>query len=289
MRRAEPPPLSAGDTLAQAVRLVLWEGLDHLDAHLAAARAGDAEAIHQARVALRRLRSGLKLFRRRLDPASRDGFNNALRRLGRVLGDARDWDVFVEETVPLVRDTVPEQAGLLDALLPAAAGPRALAHAALRRTLDAPRTPLLLEDLRTWADAGHALTGAAAEPIGRVAPRLLDRLARTARRRGQGLAGQGDDERHALRKALKALRYGMQMLEALHEAEAARPYRKALGGLQDDLGTLNDAIAAAELAGRLPDLPGSAVISVWSAMRRDAALAVLPTTWAAFRSIKHYW
>ena len=289
MRRAQPPPLAAGDTLAQAFRLVAWEGLDHLDAHLDGARRGEAEAIHQARVALRRLRSGLKLFRRRLDPASRDGFNAALRDLGRVLGGARDWDVFVLETVPLVSLAAPGQAESLDELAAAAEPLRTQAHARLRETLGAPRMALLLDDLREWAAGAHAFTGGAGVSIGREAPRLLDRLARTAARRGRDVAGQTDEQRHDLRKALKALRYGMQMLEGLHGGEAVRPYRRALGTLQEDLGQLNDAIAAAELAGRLPALPGIAVVSAWSGTQRAAALKTLPAAWQAFVLLEPYW
>lgn len=289
MRRAQPPPLAAADTLAQAFRLAVWEGLDHLDAHLDGARRGEAEAIHQARVALRRLRSGLKLFRRRLDLASRDGFNAALRDLGRILGGARDWDVFVLETVPLVSRAAPGQAGSLDELAAAADPLRTQAHARLRETLASPRTALLLEDLRGWAAEAQAFAGGAGVPIGREAPRLLDRLARTAGRRGRDMAGQTDEQRHTLRKALKSLRYGMQILEGLHEGEPARPYRRALGALQEDLGLLNDAIAAAELAGRLPCPSGIAVISAWSAGQRDAALSALPAAWQAFVSLEPYW
>ncbi len=289
MRRAEPPPLAAGDTLAQAFRLVVWEGLDHLGAHLDGACRGEMEAIHQARVALRRLRSGLKLFRHRLDPASRDGFNAALRDLGRILGGARDWDVFVLETVPLVSLAAPGPTGSIDELA-AAAGPlRMQAHARLRKTLGAPHVALLLDDLRDWAAAAQAFTREAGVPIGREAPRLLDRLARTARRLGRDIAGQTDEERHGLRKALKALRYGMQMLEGLHEGEAVRPYRRALGALQEDLGLLNDAIAAMELAERLPSMPGIAVMSAWSSERRDAALSALPAAWQAFVALEPYW
>ncbi len=289
MRRAQTPPLAAGDTLAHAVRLVVSEGLDHLDAHLDGADRGEAEAIHQARVALRRLRSGLKLFRRRLDPASRDGFNAALRDLGRILGGARDWDVFVLETVPLVSRAAPGQAGSLDELAAAADPLRMQAHERLRETLAAPRTALVLEDLRGWAAEAQAFTAGAGVPIGREAPRLLDRLARTAGRRGRDVAGQTDEERHGLRKALKSLRYGMQMLEALHGGEAVRPYRRTLGALQEDLGQLNDAVAAVELAGRLPGLSGRAVISAWSAERRHAALAALPAAWRAFAALEPYW
>ena len=284
MRKAEPPPLSPTDTLRHSLRLIVAEGLDHLEAHQAAAHGGDAEALHQARVALRRLRSALRLFRRHLDPAGGDGFNDLLRSLGRTLGAARDWDVFVLETLPAQPDALPS-------LLGPAQRQRDLAHVSLRTALDDPATAAMLLDLRHWSGsvAAFATTRSAGRHISDAAGPMLDRVARTARRRGRGLARQDDDGRHALRKALKSLRYGIEMLQSLYDGATVRPYRRALGLLQEDLGRLNDAIAAAELAGRLPEQTGGAVILHWSQDRKRAALAELPAAWRQFKAMPTFW
>ncbi|WP_419728071.1 CHAD domain-containing protein [Lichenicola sp.] len=291
MRKAEPPPLSVGDTLGKSLRLVLAEGLDHLDAHRTDALAGVPEAIHQARVALRRLRSALKLFRRHLNPAARDGFNDALRGFGRTLGDARDWDVFVTETVPGVKKAQPGLADALTTLLEPAERARMQRHAAMRALLEDARTDAVLHDIRDWSAEPIAFfpRKMAGRLIEQEAAPLLDGLARTVRRRGSRLPEQDDEERHALRKALKSLRYGIEMLEALHDRETAKPYRQALSRLQEDLGQLNDAIAAAELVHRLPDLPGRAVIEAWAADRRQTALEELPAAWTQFRAMPSFW
>ena len=291
MRKAEPPPLSAGDTLGKSLRLVLAEGLDHLDAHRTEAFEGAPEAIHQARVALRRLRSALKLFRRHLNPAARDGFNDALRGFGRTLGDARDWDVFVTETVPVVMKALPDDTDALLTLIAPAEAARVERHAAMRLLLEDGHTDAVLHDLRDWSAEPAAFfpRKAANRLIEAEASPLLDRLAQMVRRRGARLAEQDDEERHALRKALKSLRYGIEMLEALHDRDAAKPYRQALSRLQEDLGQLNDAIAAAELVHRLPDLPGRTVIESWAAGRRQAALEELPAAWTQFRAMPPFW
>ena len=52
------------------------------------------------RVAIRRLRSLLVLFERFLEPHVSERFEEELRRLGQVLGVARDWDVFLTDTLP---------------------------------------------------------------------------------------------------------------------------------------------------------------------------------------------
>ncbi len=290
MRHAMPPPLSTDDTMRDGLRLMLDEGLDHLDAHLPAARRGEMEAIHQSRVALRRLRSTLRLFRRHLEPVAADGFDDALRRLGRTLGTARDWDVFTRETLPAIRqaDMDPQP---LDALRGPADRARDAAHDALRTVLHAPLTEAVLADLRGWPRRPAAFFPEqdAERTLAREAPAMLDRLARRVRRRGQELAKQDDEERHDLRKALKALRYGIQMLDTLYEDKQVKPYRKALGTLQDDMGQLNDAIAAIELSHRLPDGPGRQAVQHWSNHRKQAALQALPASWHRFKAMRSFW
>lgn len=288
MRKAEPPPLSSADTLSVSLRLILAEGLDHLDAHRAAARAGDVEAIHQARVALRRLRSALRLFGRYLDPVAKDRFNDALRELGRGLGAARDWDVFVAETIPTACRAMPGETEALISLIGPAQHEREAAHLALRNALDDPRTDMMLHDLRDWGSAApaFALPDTAALRIGDEAATMLDRLAKRGRRHGRKLSRQTDDERHALRKALKSLRYGIEMLQSLYPHDRFKPYRKRLSRLQEDLGQLNDAIAAEALAARLPE---QAVVRHWSRIRKRAALEVLPAAWRRFRKRRRFW
>ncbi|MGI4748832.1 MAG: CHAD domain-containing protein [Janthinobacterium lividum] len=291
MRKAEPPPLSSGDTLSNSLRLVVGEGLEHLDAHRAGAFAGDAEAIHQARVALRRLRSALKLFRRHLNPPARDGFNDALRTFGRTLGAARDWDVFVLETVPAIMTAVPDRSEALGVLLAPAQQERDLGHLAMRALLQDPHTDAVLRDLGDWSGDRVAFfpRKAAKRSIADEAGPLLDRLAKSVRRRASGLEEQNDEERHALRKALKSLRYGIEMLESLHDRRTAKPYRQALSVLQEDLGRLNDAIGAVELVHRMPDEPGRLVIDQWANGQRQAALIELPAAWRQFRSMPAFW
>lgn len=291
MRKAEPPPLSPTDTLSVSLRLILAEGLDHLDAHRADARAGDVEAIHQTRVALRRLRSALRLFDHHLDPVAKDGLNDGLCDLGRILGTARDWDVFVLETIPTVRAAAPDETDALASLLEPAQREREIAHVALRTVLDDPRTDMMLQDLRDWGSVttAFATPDAAVLRIGDEAGSMLDRLAKRARRGGRKLSRQDDNERHALRKTLKSLRYGIEMLQALHAHGRFKRYRKRLSVLQEDLGLLNDAIAADALAAQLPALPGQAVIRHWSHARKRAALEELPDAWHRFRKMQRFW
>ena len=91
----------AGKTrTGDAFRLIVSGFLGHLLANQPAAMAGDAEGIHQMRVAIRRLRAALTLFEPVLAPHITSSFQAELRRIGRVFGEARDWDVFTQQILP---------------------------------------------------------------------------------------------------------------------------------------------------------------------------------------------
>jgi CHAD domain-containing protein len=81
------------------------------------------------RIAVRRLRTVLSLFHPHIGQDEEDRFTDALRRLGRILGEARDWDVFCSETLKNAEGDVPGP--LLMALRNAAEAERQAAHSRL--------------------------------------------------------------------------------------------------------------------------------------------------------------
>ena len=82
--------------------------LVHLLANVGPAERADVEGVHQVRVAVRRLRAALALFKPHLPPVTLGRFNDELRRLGGIFGRARDWDVFVCETLSIAEKDMPE-------------------------------------------------------------------------------------------------------------------------------------------------------------------------------------
>src|SRR5579872_3412436 len=93
---------------AQALRQILLAELGHLLVNRAATLAGEAEGVHQMRVAIRRLRAALTFFKPHLEPTATARFESELRRVGQVFGEARDWDVFCLRTLPAaLHDTAP--------------------------------------------------------------------------------------------------------------------------------------------------------------------------------------
>lgn len=197
------------------------------------------EAIHQARVALRRLRSAMTLFKDVLGP-ERKKLGNRLRDLGQVLGAARDLDVLSARIAP---------GPLLDSLTEA----RGKAYAAMARKLKGKATRRLPLDLAEWIALGFwrsdPETARLREtPLKVFAAKALDLRLDTIREDGRHLADLDPEERHQVRKDAKKLRYAVDYLGSLFKAEKKdlKVFRRALKDLQEALGALNDKAAAEE-------------------------------------------
>ena len=92
----EPEATERDATVEQLVRAVITSSVLRLVEHDSAIRLDDGvEAVHQARVATRRLRSDLRTFRPVLDPSWSEPLRVELRWLGGALGKVRDADVLL--------------------------------------------------------------------------------------------------------------------------------------------------------------------------------------------------
>lgn len=208
-------------------------------------RTADAEAMHQVRVAIRRLRTALWLFR----PAVRDkefaAINSELRKLTRELGAARNIDVILASMSPgdparthLERD-------------------RQRLYARILRMLDSRRFRLFLLDLLAWANIGEWRKRKKAQgPLAPFAGKRLDKLWNQINERGAKLLTLSVEERHELRIDAKKMRYALEFLGgvAAVAGEAQRDFVKAAEGIQDALGHLNDlAMRQGVMAWGVPD------------------------------------
>lgn len=234
---AEPVHLDPAMSAPEALRVIVLSCIRHYRRNEAILlHADDSEALHQAHVALRRLRTALSLFRPLLrgDPDARL-IDAELRRYAAELGEARDLDV---QTVRAGRE-VPRQ--LLDART------RALEH--VRTELRSARPRLILLDLVEWLHAGHwprtrRAIARADEPLLRFAGVLLDRRRRRLKRLAHGLARRGARRAHRVRIEAKKARYAAEFLGSLWPSPAAREkqaaWSRGVERVQDRLGTLND-------------------------------------------------
>ncbi len=138
----------------------------------------DIEYVHQARVALRRLRAALRLYRRVcvLPEELMDG----LRALAAALGPARDWDVLCSETLPPIAPHYPD-AAVWQRGMAALEAQRAEVRAAMQAALAQARPGAWLLAMQRWLlqhgwrDAPEAQRFAQLSPLEQWARRALQR------------------------------------------------------------------------------------------------------------------
>ena len=90
--RSDAPPrrvtLSAGETVADAARKAIALGVESLLRHQSAAESGEAEPLHQLRVATRRLRASIELFSSVIYAAQLKIFRRDIPWIGTMAGGA---------------------------------------------------------------------------------------------------------------------------------------------------------------------------------------------------------
>ena len=240
-------------------------------------RADADEAVHDLRVAVRRLRSALRTWRPVVDDGTADALEVDLSWLCDLLGAARDAEVLSEQLVhELVRDEtqVAGRAVLRDTerLLVA---DRRQAHADLLAELSTPRYRALVQALTAFVD-DPPLRPSAHRPVEDVGPRRMRQADRVVRRRmTQALANAAGTERdhllHQARKAAKRARYAAESLEPVY-GKGARRYARAMEGLQARLGDHQDTVVLRQrLAELADDASGTAAFAFGRQHALDAA------------------
>jgi len=269
---AEPLDLHPGLSAETVLRRVGRACLDHLLRNEAAALAGNAEGIHQMRVAVRRLRAILSVFAPLLAKDQRRWAAGELRWFADALGEARDLDVFTTTLLPPARAALPP-ASEFERLALAAAQRHRAARAAATGAISSVRYTEALLGLLRWLDGEDWRSGGAADlqqPIGAVAPALLDRCRDKAERRGRRFTEQSAKKRHRLRIALKQLRYAAELVGGLYDADRTRPFIQRLKRLQDELGDANDVRVGRDIVDKLAP-PGRRSTGIGHAGRRVLA------------------
>ncbi|MCU0838969.1 MAG: CHAD domain-containing protein [Rhodospirillales bacterium] len=255
-RKADPPAIAANASAEDALTAIVLGGVAHLRANEACVLArADIEGIHQMRVAVRRLRSSLALYDELLPPQQTAYLTAELRWLIGELGPARDWDVFLSETLAKVLAAVSGEAALKD-LKGAAADKRDEAYQRAEAALRSQRYLGLVMLLGAWAegrrwhDPGTTPPGrpdAMHEPAERIAHALLDQRYETVRHAGRRFSALGPAGRHKLRIQIKKLRYATDFFGSLYEPDRLAEFYADLKGLQDRLGVANDIDVARRL------------------------------------------
>ncbi len=259
--------LRADDSAEAALRRMVGRATEVLlaNAHGALAH-DDPEFVHQARVALRRVRSAVRLLRRQVDfpaPLIAD-----LRWIAGALGAARDWDVLGGELLPAF------EASLGTDLATPFERLRTLVEQRRRRARDEARAALASA---RFALAALALLEWSAAPPGdgptlrTIAPKLLQRQRERVLEAAKGFARLSAEKQHRVRVLAKRLRYALDFFAVALPGRAAAAYVGALAALQDELGAVNDAtVARARLRGLARSGALREALDAWAARARRA-------------------
>ncbi|MFC3077282.1 CHAD domain-containing protein [Phenylobacterium terrae] len=241
-----------GLAAAEAFRMVARNALSQTSANAEIlVRRRNPEALHQLRVGLRRLRAAYSAFKPLLVGEEAERLKAETKWLASELNEARDLDVFLEQTFRPAERAEGEDATLqaLGKWLTQAQGKayeRALA------AVDSERFARLLLDTAAWIEVGSwsrdpATQGQREAPIEDFARPRLERRNRRLRKAGRDLRHLDAASRHELRIEAKKLRYAAEFFGEAYGERPAKRRRAFIGALkrfQDALGELNDIAVA---------------------------------------------
>jgi CHAD domain-containing protein len=245
-----PPALSVklGDRSGEAVKKILTFQYQRLHTYLPGVHLDlDTEFVHQARVASRRMRSALGLFRGILPERTEEFFAKELKWLAGALGDLRDLDVFLlnlPRLHPRMGAHSAKQRKILEHWIRAY---RADRLKRLKQTLTSGRFRNLDTRFRGYlrarpAPVNRRVHGRGAKPLRTLAPEIImekwDAVLKHARRIE---ANPKLEDYHRLRIEMKNLRYACEFVQPAYDDALEQLIRKTVK-IQDCLGELQDTV-----------------------------------------------
>jgi CHAD domain-containing protein len=245
-RRAPPPFIRAKDSFAEAGRRILKRHLEQLvSRQYGLPYNTDVEFVHEMRVATRRLRAAMRIFR----GAFADRFQpqtERLRALADLLGAARDADVFLQ-FLQNYGEKCPKKCRWLVDLL--AETEKRVRRQHYRRLLEACGSADLQGFLcrlhhsleQSVGEKGGLVPNAAeaAQPLSQGAKRPLRKRLRAVVKFGAGLEILSDNWQHQLRIACKKLRYAAEFFAEIYPPELQNLI-DTMVRMQDRLGAAHD-------------------------------------------------
>jgi len=217
---------------------------------------GSVQALHQSRIAIRRLRSALSLFKPMVRGQKYKRLKKRLRSVSHQFGEARNLDVYVAQT------TAPEAGRQFRPTLLSQAvhiqEARDQAYDNVLNTLQSERFHHFMQELDAWIQQGRWRTSdkprnqaARKQKVEEFAATALKKGRHELKRHGRHLKRLSPEERHRFRIGVKKLRYACECFSGLSiDAQHRKRYQTfiaTLGQLQSRLGDLNDIQNANEI------------------------------------------
>jgi adenylate cyclase len=236
--RARSVALKSSVTPREAFLVLAFECLQGWQANaLGALTHDDPEFIHQLRVALRRLRTLLRIFAAQLPEGFAERWQAQFGQLANDVGLARDLDVMHDSL--LQEPSRGPDAPAFEALIEYLRDASRVARTKVRTVLHSADARILLLQ---FSKALHTLPAAADSPDMQIfAHNCLRKLRKQVANRLKQAQKTGErNDLHRVRIALKRLRYALEFFVSLFDERLAKPYLRKLGKVLGELGELND-------------------------------------------------
>jgi triphosphatase len=261
---AADPRLRKGDTAGQAFQAIAGGALAQIAANAQALKtARPPAALHQLRVGVRRLRSAMSIFAPMLADDGFAGVKAELRWLAGELDQARDLDVFIQDTYRPAQEQDPDLTGL-EAFGERLSAARKQAYDRVEAAVLSPRFRALMLASLAWIEAGDwwvgddpLLAGLRDRPVAVLAAEQFEARRHKVIKQGGRLAQMTPHARHKLRIKVKRLRYACGFFGSLYSGKAGKTHKAfsaAARDLQDSLGALTDIAFSRDLAARVAGL-----------------------------------
>ena len=238
------------DAMSEAGRKVMRFNFARMLSHEEGTRKGEnIEALHDMRVATRRMRASFEVFEEAFERRALKSHLDGLRRTGRLLGAVRDLDVFMEKAQRYI-ETLPEsQRGDLHPLLHAWQEQRQAAREKMLALLNSPEYHTFKREFNIFLNTPGAGKRSlpkdqpAPDLVREVAPMMIYTRLAAVRSYDSWLEDAPIERLHALRIEFKKLRYTVEYFREVlgHQAEDVIDELKTI---QDHLGDMTDAQVA---------------------------------------------
>jgi CHAD domain-containing protein len=216
----------------------------------------DPEALHDMRVATRRMRAAFRVFDDHFEPKAVAPYLKGLKRTGRALGPVRDLDVLRIKIQTYLKSLPESEQNSLDGLLEAWEAQRETARERMTVYLDSAKYARFVERFSEFVET----EGMGSLPVvpGKEDPRphrvrhvapmaVYERLAAVrAYDEWVSIPDPPLERLHALRIACKRLRYTMEFFREVLGPDT-RSAIKEVVNVQDHLGDLQDAVVATDI------------------------------------------
>jgi CHAD domain-containing protein len=281
-----PDTLVRPDTpVIEAARRLLWIPFKTILANVDGAVAGEtSEPVHDARVAMRRMRTLLRAFRKHLPDGSRQEIEEMMVNISEELGPVRDLDEWVAllESAP-IRAAV-KRSRLFPAYLRHHQQQRQLVHATVRRCFRGAHfaSQRLKINLLLRVELPRLIKTEPPGSLPKFAAKQLDKAMRRVVKNERLRHSRSPRKLHELRITLRKARYLAEFFGPVLGPDTVK-LAKRLHGVERVLGRIHDIDLGMEHLTREGPLPPRA-IAVYLQQQRERNLAALEKEWRRFEA-----